>query len=175
MKARPAGLSSTSIDSTTPPVMSTGSRRSTSRSSSAPAAAARKLRTTGSRSVGKAASSAGSSSATRRVAELLPALDAAFPTDLLPVVRSFLAAAAGADDDLLVLRRLPVDMTGGVVESMLVDDSPAGRAFITQETITAVTDDSVPRLRPDQRAGRAPRCARRRAGPDRLTPTHWRL
>ena len=112
---------------------------------------------------------------TRRVAELLPALDAAFPTDLLPVVRSFLAAAAGADDDLLVLRRLPVDMTGGVVESMLVDDSPAGRAFITQETITAVTDDSVPRLRPDQRAGRAPRCARRRAGPDRLTPTHWRL
>src|SRR5450759_3533160 len=134
MKARPAGLSSTSIDSTTPPVMSTGSRSSTSRSSSA-------------------------------------------------IRMSTVAAAAGAatvdilmaDDDLLVLLRLPVDMTGGVVESMLVDDSPAGRAFITQDTITAVTDDSVPRLRPDQRAGRAPRCARRRAGPDRLTPTHWRL
>jgi hypothetical protein len=87
----------------------------------------------------------------RRVAELLPALDAAFPTDLLPVVRRFLATSAGAttvdilmaDYDLLVLRRLPVDMTGGVVESMLVDDSPAGRAFITQDTITAVADDAV--------------------------------
>src|SRR5664280_379773 len=32
----------------------------------------------------------------RRVAELLPALDAAFPTDLLPVARSFLAATARA-------------------------------------------------------------------------------
>jgi hypothetical protein len=29
-----------------------------------------------------------------------------------------------------VLRRLPVDMTGGVIEAMPVDDSPAGRAFI---------------------------------------------
>ena len=71
---------------------------------------------------------------TRRVAELLPALDAAFPTDLLPVVRSFLAEAAGAatvdilmaDDDLLVLRRLPVDMTGGVIEAMPVDDRFGG-------------------------------------------------
>jgi len=50
-----------------------------------------------------------------RVAELLPALDAAFPTDLLPVVRGFLAATAGAttvdilmaDYDLLVLRPAP--------------------------------------------------------------------
>src|SRR5664280_2763913 len=81
----------------------------------------------------------------RRVAELLPALDAAFPTDLLPVVRGFLAATAGAttvdilmaDYDLLVLRRLPVDMTGGVIEAMPVDDRPAGRAFINQDTITA--------------------------------------
>src|SRR5664280_1147804 len=87
----------------------------------------------------------------RRVAELLPALDAAFPTDLLPVVRGFLATTTGAttvdilmaDYDLLVLRRLQVDMTGGVIETMPVDDSPAGRAFITQDSITEVTDDAV--------------------------------
>jgi hypothetical protein len=62
----------------------------------------------------------------RRVAELLPALNAAFPTDLLPVVRNFLASTAGAktadilmaDYDLLVLRRLPPDMTAGIVESL---------------------------------------------------------
>jgi len=70
----------------------------------------------------------------RRVVELLPALDAAFPTDLLPVVRDFLAAIAGAttvdilmaDDELLVLRRLPVDMTGGTIEAMSVDDRFGG-------------------------------------------------
>jgi len=70
----------------------------------------------------------------RRVVELLPALDAAFPTDPLPVVRDFLAARAGAttvdilmaDDDLLVLRRLPVDMTGGTIEAMSVDDRFGG-------------------------------------------------
>jgi hypothetical protein len=51
----------------------------------------------------------------RRVAELLPALDAAFPTDLLPVMRDFLAATARAttvdilmaDCHLLVLRSAP--------------------------------------------------------------------
>jgi hypothetical protein len=56
----------------------------------------------------------------RRVAELLPALDAAFPTDLLPVVRGFLAATAGAttvdilmaDFDRLVLRRLTTGSAG---------------------------------------------------------------
>jgi hypothetical protein len=48
-----------------------------------------------------------------------------------------------ADYVLLVLRRLPVDMTGGVIEAMPVDDSPAGRAFINQDTITEVTDDAV--------------------------------
>src|SRR5664280_3484066 len=60
--------------------------------------------------------------------------DAAFPTDLLPVVRGFLATTAGAttvdilmaDYDLLVLRRLPVDMTGGVIEAMPVDDRCGG-------------------------------------------------
>jgi len=90
------------------------------------------------------------------MAELLPALDAAFPTDLLSVVRGFLAATAGAttvdilmaDYDLLVLRRLPVDMTGGIIEAMPVDDSPAGRAFITQDTITAVTDDAALSMSP---------------------------
>src|SRR5664280_1728063 len=87
----------------------------------------------------------------RRVGELLPALDAAFPTDPLPVVRGFLATTAGAttvdilmaDYDLLVLRRLPGDMTGAVIEAMPVDDRPAGRAFINQDTITAVTDDAA--------------------------------
>jgi hypothetical protein len=85
-----------------------------------------------------------------RVAELLPALDAAFPTDLLPVVRGFLVAAAGAstvdilmaDYDLLVLRRLSADMSSGVVESSgWMTARPA--AFITQDTITEVSDDAV--------------------------------
>jgi hypothetical protein len=87
----------------------------------------------------------------RRVAELLPALNAAFPTDLLPVVRNFLASTAGAktadilmaDYDLLVLRRLPPDMTAGIVESLSVDDSAAGRAFINQDPITVVEDAEV--------------------------------
>jgi hypothetical protein len=34
-------------------------------------------------------------------------------------------------------------MTGGIIEAMPVDDSPAGRAFITQDMITAVTDDAA--------------------------------
>src|SRR5450759_2639630 len=34
-------------------------------------------------------------------------------------------------------------MTGGVIEAMPVDDSPAGRAFINQDTITEVTDDAA--------------------------------
>jgi hypothetical protein len=87
----------------------------------------------------------------RRVAELLPALNAAFPTDLLAVVRNFLAATAGAktadilmaDYDLLVLCRLPPDMTAGIVESLSVDDSAAGRAFINQDPITVVDGDEV--------------------------------
>jgi len=70
----------------------------------------------------------------RRMAELPPALDAAFPTDLLSVVRGFLAATAGAttvdilmaDHDLLVLRRLPVDITGWTIEAMSVDDRFGG-------------------------------------------------
>src|SRR5664280_2552690 len=80
-----------------------------------------------------------------------PALDAAFRPTCSPVVRGFVAATAGAptvdilmaDYDLLVLRRLPVDMTGGVIEAMPVDDSPAGRAFIAENSITEVTDDPV--------------------------------
>ena len=87
----------------------------------------------------------------RRVAELLPHLDAAFPTDLLPVVRNFLASTAGAvsadilmaDYDLLVLRRLPADMTAGILESLPVDDSAAGRAFINQDPITVVDGHEV--------------------------------
>jgi hypothetical protein len=87
----------------------------------------------------------------RRVAELLPALNDAFPADLLAVVRNFLAATAGAktadilmaDYDLLVLRRLPPDMTAGIVESLSVDDSAAGRAFINQDPITVVDGAEV--------------------------------
>jgi hypothetical protein len=87
----------------------------------------------------------------RRVADLLPHLDAAFPTDLLPVVRDFLASTAGAvsadilmaDYDLVVLRRLPSDMTAGILESLPVDDSAAGRAFINQDPVTVVADDDV--------------------------------
>ena len=85
------------------------------------------------------------------MAELLPALDAAFPTDLLSVVRGFLAATAGAttvdilmaDYDLLVLRPAPGGHDRRGYRGAAVDDSPAGRAFINQDTITEATDDAV--------------------------------
>jgi serine phosphatase RsbU (regulator of sigma subunit) len=41
------------------------------------------------------------------------------------------------------LRRLPPDMTAGIVESLSVDDSAAGRAFINQDPITVVEDAEV--------------------------------
>ena len=74
------------------------------------------------------------------VGTLLPALNAAFPHSVLPVLSDFLGEHVGASDvqvlladyDLRTLRRL----TGGAMAaSVPVEDSGAGRAFVAQGVI----------------------------------------
>lgn len=84
------------------------------------------------------------------VGQLLPALDSAFPGSLLPVVEDFLVTHAGArsvevllaDYDLLLLRRLPGSFAPPG-ETMPVDGSDAGRAFITQANVVVPVDGGV--------------------------------
>ena len=84
---------------------------------------------------------------TALVGQLLPALDAAFPTDLLDVLAHFLQDHAAAEDvDLLLvdyeldlLVRVRRDEPSTSSQELPVDSSDAGRAYSTQATI-AVAD-----------------------------------
>lgn len=83
--------------------------------------------------------------------ELLPALDDAFPTLLLPVLNEFLGKHAGAqqvgllliDYDLEILQRL--DPAGGdePVESLPLEHAPEGRAFTAQSVVTVPSDSTT--------------------------------
>ena len=85
------------------------------------------------------------SSLTQLVGRLLPALDEAFPTDLVDVLARFLAehAAARSVDLLLAdyemeqLVRVRQDEPAASAQSMAVSGTPAGRAFSTQSVVVA--------------------------------------
>jgi serine phosphatase RsbU (regulator of sigma subunit) len=85
--------------------------------------------------------------------ELLPALDEAFPTLLVPVLSTFLAKHVGAervgllliDYDLELLQRLDPEGGDEPVESIPVEQAPWGRAFTAQTSVT-VPSDSVTTL-----------------------------
>ena len=77
------------------------------------------------------------------VGRLLPALDAAFPTDLVGVLAGFLAEHAGAesvqlllaDYDLEQLVRVRWDEPAASGHSVPVAGSPAGEAYSTQQVV----------------------------------------
>jgi serine phosphatase RsbU (regulator of sigma subunit) len=80
---------------------------------------------------------------TELVGRLLPALDEAFPTDLVEVLARFLRDHAGAESvDLLLadyemeqLVRVRRDEPAASAQSMAVSATPAGRAFSTQSVV----------------------------------------
>ena len=77
------------------------------------------------------------------VGTLLPALDGAFPTDLVRVLSTFLRQHADAEEvdllladyDLEILVRVRVDEPEASTRSMPVSGTDAGRAFSTQATV----------------------------------------
>lgn len=87
---------------------------------------------------------------TRDVGSLLPALDAAFPTSIVAVLTQFLTDRIGArsaqvflaDYDLLRLT-LWRDDGATAPESLPLDGSVPGRAFVSQTTTVATVDEDV--------------------------------
>jgi len=85
------------------------------------------------------------------VGRLVAALDAAFPTNLVPVLRGFLQEHGGArsvtvyvaDYDLLRLRALPDGDPADAADSFPVDESQPGRAFRAQTPTLQDRGDSV--------------------------------
>ena len=81
------------------------------------------------------------------VGRLLPALDAAFPTDLVGVLAGFLAEHAGADSvellladyDLEQLVRVRWDEPAASAHSVPVVGTPAGEAYTTQQVVAVPT------------------------------------
>jgi serine phosphatase RsbU (regulator of sigma subunit) len=77
------------------------------------------------------------------VGRLLPALDAAFPTDLVPVLAGFLAEHAGAESVQLMLAdyeleqlvRVRWDEPAASEQAVPVAGTPAGQAYTTQQVI----------------------------------------
>lgn len=77
------------------------------------------------------------------VGRLLPALDAAFPTELVDVLESFLAEHAGADGvellladyELELLVRVRPDEPAASVQSAPVSGTPAGQAYTAQQVV----------------------------------------
>jgi stage II sporulation SpoE-like protein len=88
---------------------------------------------------------------TDQVGTLLPALDGAFPTDLVDVLASFLREHASADEvdllladyDLEILVRIRRDEPAASTQTMPVSGSEAGRAFTTQATVVQPSEGSV--------------------------------
>jgi hypothetical protein len=82
------------------------------------------------------------------VGRLLPALDTAFPTDLVGVLAGFLAEHADADSVELLLAdyelehlvRVRADEPAASARSVPVPGTPAGQAYTTQQVV-AVPDD----------------------------------
>lgn len=82
------------------------------------------------------------------VGRLLPALDAAFPTDLVDVLAGFLAEHAGAasvelllaDYELEQLVRVRSDEPAASAQSTAVTGSAAGRAYVSQSVLTVPED-----------------------------------
>jgi hypothetical protein len=85
------------------------------------------------------------------VGTLLPALDGAFPTDLVDVLASFLRRHAAADEvdllladyDLEILVRIRRDEPAASTQTMPVSGSEAGRAFTAQATVVQPFEGSV--------------------------------
>ena len=85
---------------------------------------------------------------TELVGTLLPALDDAFPTDLVEVLTRFLHDHAGADEvellladyDLEILVRIRRDEPAASTQAVPVEGTDAGRAFSSQATVV-VPDD----------------------------------
>ncbi|HEY6747319.1 MAG TPA: PP2C family protein-serine/threonine phosphatase [Mycobacteriales bacterium] len=88
---------------------------------------------------------------TDQVGTLLPALDAAFPTDLVDVLTSFLREHASADEvdllladyDLEILVRIRRDEPAASTQTLAVSSSEAGRAFTAQATVVQPMDGAV--------------------------------
>jgi serine phosphatase RsbU (regulator of sigma subunit) len=88
---------------------------------------------------------------TDRVGELLPTLDAAFPTSVVEGVTAFLADAAGATKVTLWLSDYNQDVLGGlsgptgtvIGEHIAAGDGPTGTAYLTQEQVLEESDDKV--------------------------------
>ena len=84
------------------------------------------------------------------VGRLLPALDAAFPTDLVGVLAGFLAEHAQAESvDLLLadyeleqLVRVRPDEPSASAQAMPVPGTPAGQAYTTQQVVVVPQDGS---------------------------------
>lgn len=82
------------------------------------------------------------------VGTLLPALDEAFPTDLVDVLSSFLREHADADEvdllladyDLEILVRIRSDEPDASTQTMPVTGSDAGRAFSSQAAVVEAGD-----------------------------------
>ncbi len=80
---------------------------------------------------------------TDQVGTLLPALDGAFPTDLVDVLTSFLREHAAADEvdlfladyDLEILVRIRRDEPAESTQALPVNGTDAGRAFTTQAAV----------------------------------------
>lgn len=85
------------------------------------------------------------------VGTLLPALDEAFPTDLVEVLASFLRRHTGAEEvdllladyDLEILVRIRRDEPAASTQTTPVSGSDAGRAFSTQATVVETAAGSV--------------------------------
>ena len=88
---------------------------------------------------------------TEQVGTLLPALDGAFPTDLVDVLTSFLHEHAGADEvdllladyDLEILVRIRRDEPAASTQTTPVSGSAAGRAFTSQATVVRPAGGTV--------------------------------
>jgi serine phosphatase RsbU (regulator of sigma subunit) len=88
---------------------------------------------------------------TALVGQLLPTLDAAFPTDLVDVLADFLHEHGGATDVELLLADYDLDLLVCVrrdepamsVRELPVEGSDAGRAYTTQTAVTVPGDDGT--------------------------------
>ena len=86
-----------------------------------------------------------------QVGTLLPALDGAFPTDLVDVLASFLREYAAAEEvdllladyDLEILVRIRRDEPAASTQTLPVSGSEAGRAFTAQATVVHPVEDAV--------------------------------
>ena len=88
---------------------------------------------------------------TELVGTLLPALDAAFPTDLVDVLASFLQEHAGAEEvdllladyDLELLVRIRRDEPAASTQAIAVSDSQAGNAYTAQAAVIEASAGSL--------------------------------